>query len=285
MAAKVDLVRRREKPQSPGGAVGDGEGRLREIVLGGDAAHERLGRPFVEQAHGRGIAPERNAGEGVHDILSDLGFHVDDSTRTAAPTQNRAFADGGGVATPPRAENGLLRELVAEEDGGEAEGEAGGDVEREDAGAAVAEEREVFVHEGRERREAAAEAGGEEEPQARIEAGVPSGAPRHEPEQEAPRHVHGERRPRKAAAGGARQPFPDEEAQGAAKKAPGADGEEVEQRFHGFPTVGTTAKKTSGSAPSLTRVCSWPSGQKWQSPGESGSGTPSHVAVPRPERT
>ena len=92
-------------------------------------------------------------------------------------------AEDGGVATPPRAENGLLRELVAEEDGGE------------------------------------------------------------------------------------------------------ADGEEVEQRFHGFPTVGTTAKKTSGSTPSLTRVCSWPSGQKWQSPGPSGSGTPSHVAVPLPERT
>lgn len=54
---------------------------------------------------------------------------------------------------------------------------------------------------------------------------------------------------------------------------------------HGLQTVGTTAKKTSGSMPSLTSVCSWPSGQKWQSPGARISGTPSHVAVPRPERT
>lgn len=54
---------------------------------------------------------------------------------------------------------------------------------------------------------------------------------------------------------------------------------------HGFPTGGTTAKKTSGSTPSLTSVCSWPSGQKWQFPGARVSGTPPHVAVPRPERT
>jgi hypothetical protein len=71
VAAKPDLDPGREPAQAEAVAFRDGEGRFRQVHLGGDVLHPgRLGGSF-EKADAGGIALERNFGERVDLIDRD----------------------------------------------------------------------------------------------------------------------------------------------------------------------------------------------------------------------
>ncbi len=125
-----------------------------------------------------------------------------------------------------------LGEVVSENDGGESQSEAGGEVEGEKIPMPGAEERGVLIHEGRKGRESTAEAGGKEQAQARVEPSGPSGSPRHEAEQEASRHVHGEGRPRESRPASRRENLGHEKPGRSAHEAAAADENDGKEGFH-----------------------------------------------------
>jgi hypothetical protein len=77
MAGQIDLDGGREPAQAESVALalvqGYEERGLRQIVLGGDRLHRRVGQPGVERAHCRRIAGEHAVGEGID--LVDRNLH------------------------------------------------------------------------------------------------------------------------------------------------------------------------------------------------------------------
>jgi len=65
VAAEIHLDRRREPAQPVLVPAFHDEGRLGQVVFGGDRLHRRPGQRLVEQDDGGGVAPEQLSGERV----------------------------------------------------------------------------------------------------------------------------------------------------------------------------------------------------------------------------
>jgi len=65
MTAEIDLDRRSKPSQRVAVALGNEEGGLRHIVLGGNGLHQRVGKPLLQRHHCRRVAAKRAISEGI----------------------------------------------------------------------------------------------------------------------------------------------------------------------------------------------------------------------------